>query len=159
MSLSTDTPQQQANLQALSNGYIRSRLPDAVAATGSLESAANALGINYATLWRWLRDDPTLRAEVETAKRRTGERCLSKLVSATLNSTDTQVLQHPTAAIMVVNSLLPELRPNGSPANVAVQVNVTVADFAAALRTMRQAQGDARGDNAPELSVDVDNTH
>lgn len=138
MSEAESSPEQQADVRLLLNGWIRRRLPQAVAECGTVDGAARILNIDGSTAQRWAREDPVLRAEIEQAKRRAGERVFGRIVGAALNASDEQILNHPTGPIMVVNSLLPEYRPNPAPA-VAVQVSVTMADFAAALRTYRDS--------------------
>ncbi|MDE1854572.1 MAG: hypothetical protein KGI38_12620 [Thaumarchaeota archaeon] len=112
------TPEQQAALHDLTNGWTRQRVLEAVAATGTIQGGAQVSGLDYSTITRHAAKDPEFASELAEAKRRAGEKLITKSVAAVLRAKDEQLLAHPTLAIAGVNWLLPEMRPNAPSVNI-----------------------------------------
>jgi hypothetical protein len=120
---SQDTPEQQAATTDALNGWNRERVLEAIAVTGTIEEAALVANVSPWAIHQWQRSDPTFAERLAVARRRAGERVVGKVYRAVMAADPEQLVRTPTSAMFLVNGLLPEWRPNGSP---AVQVNVQV---------------------------------
>lgn len=114
----SQTPEQQAALQALENGWMRERLLEGVAATGTIEDAAHIIGLNPSTVHRWMNIDESFREQVLAAKVRCSEKLLGKSVAAWLTASPEELRKAGVAYIAVMNWLDTSKRPNPPTINV-----------------------------------------
>ena len=140
------TPEQQAALRDLDNGWTRQRVLDGIAVIGSIEGAAKIAGIHPATVYRYAASDSDFKEQIAVARARAGERVVGKAYRAVMGATREQLVKTPTLAIAVVNWLRPDLRPtakiefndNRSVNAVVLQPEQLEAMTAAYIQAVRQ---------------------
>lgn len=106
------TPEQQAAFADLSNGWMRQRIIEGIAATGTVEDAAPIIGLSPRTVYYWMAKDDVFAGQVEQAKVRCSEKLLGKSVAAWLTATPEELRKAGVSFIAVMNWLDKAKRPN-----------------------------------------------